>query len=263
MVDSLHLQSVAWALTTALELVLLFLLLRQKAVPDYPLFTTYVVSVILQSIGVAKLHQMTWLDRWTAWKLAWGTQAVVTVTRSLAIVELARKIVGTYSGIWLLAKRLLALVALCALGYALIPSRGQWQWFVLNGVRGFELAAAAVIVTMLLFARFYSLPIRPLPRALATGFCLYSSFYVINYSLLEKIVQQYGDFWNFLGIVTFMASLFLWIGAAARYVRAENEARPATLPPELYGKLSSEVNLRLHLLNRQLMLLLDARGRRP
>ena len=77
------------------------------------------------------------------------------------------------------------------------------------------------------------------------------------------MVQQYGDFWNFLGIVAFMASLFLWIGAAARYVVAENEARPATMPPELYGKLSSEVNLRLHQLNRQLMLLLHAGGRRP
>jgi len=263
MVDSLHLQSAAWALTTALELMLLFLLLRRKAARNYPWFAAYLASAILQSFGVAQLQQMTWLDRWTAWKLAWGTQAVVTIMRSLAIVELAGKIVGAYSGIWLLGKRLLTLVGLCVLAYALVLSRGQWQWFVLNGVRGFELAAAAVIVTMLLFARFYSLPIRPMPRALAIGFCLYSSFYVINYTMLEKIIQQYGDFWNFLSMVTFMASLLLWIGAAARYAAAEDEVRPATIPPELYGKLSSEVNLRLHLLNRQLMLLLQAGERRP
>lgn len=263
MVDSLHLQSVAWALTTALELVLLFLLVRRNAVRNYPLFTAYLVSAILQSFGVAQLHRMAELDRWTAWELAWGTQAVVTIMRSLAIVELAGKIVGAYSGIWLLGKRLFLLVAFCVLAYALILSKGQWQWFILNAVRGFELAAAAVIVTMLLFARFYALPIRPLPRALAIGFCLYSSFYVINYSLLEKIVQQYGDFWNFLGIMTFMASLLLWITTAAGYVAAEDKVRPATIPPELYGKLSSEVNLRLHLLNRQLMLLLNAGERRP
>lgn len=263
MVDSLYLQSIAWAVTTALELALVFLLFRRKAIANYPLFTSYLISTILQSAGVTQLHRMPGLDRWTAWELAWGTQAVVTIMRSLAIVELAGKVVGAYSGIWLLGKRLLLFVALCVLGYALVLSRGQWQWFLMNGVRGFELAAAAVIVTMLLFARFYSLPIRPLPRALAIGFCLYSSFYVIDYSLLEKIVQQYGDFWNFLSIVTFMASLLLWIGAAARYVAANDEIKPATIPPELYGKLSSEVNLRLHLLNRQLMLLLHSEERRP
>ena len=183
--------------------------------------------------------------------------------RSLAIVELAGKIVGAYSGIWLLAKRLLQFVAFCVLAYALALSKGQWQWFILNAVRGFELAAAAVVVTMLLFARFYALPIRLLPRALAIGFCMYSAFYVINYSLLERIVQQNGDFWNFLGIVTFMASLLLWISASAKYVAEEDEVKPANIPPELYGKLSSEVNLRLHLLNRQLMLLLHGGERHP
>lgn len=263
MVDLLHLQSAAWALTTTLELVLLFLLLRRKAFPNYPLFTAYLFSAILQSAAIAQLHSMTGLDEWTAWKLAWGTQAVVTIMRSLAIVELAGKIVGGYSGIWLLAKRLLLLVGFCVLACALALSKGEWYWFILNGVRGFELAAAAVIVTMLLFARFYSLPIRLLPRALAIGFCLYSAFYVIDYSLLERAVQQYGNFWNFLGIITFMASLLLWIDAARRYVPAEDVVRLASIPPELYGKLSSEVNLRLHLLNRQLLLLLHTRERQP
>ena len=263
MVDSLHLQSAAWALTTALELVLLFLLLRRKATANYPWFTAYLISAILQSAAIAQLHQMTELDRWTGWELAWGTQAVVTIMRSLAIVELARKIVGAYSGIWQLAKRLLQFVAFCVIACALVLSRGQWQWFILNGVRGFELAAAAVIVSILLFARFYSLPIRPLPRGLAIGFCMYSSFYVINYSLLEKIVQQYADFWNFLGIITFIASLLLWISASAKYVAVEEEVKLVGIPPELYGKLSSHVNLRLHLLNRQLMILLNSGERRP
>jgi hypothetical protein len=263
MVDSLYLQSAVWALTTSLELLLLFLLLRRKAASRYPLFTAYLFSAILQSVAVAQIHRMTELDKWTAWVLEWGTQAVVTIMRSLAIVELAGKVVGAYPGIWMLAKRLLLFVGCCVLAYALVLSKGQWQWFILNGVRGFELAAAAVIVTMLLFARFYSLPIRLLPRALAIGFCLYSAFYVINYSLLEKTVQQFGDFWNFLGIVTFLASLLLWLNAAARYTAVEDKVNPPSIPPELYGRLSSEVNLRLHLLNRQLMLLLHAEERRP
>ena len=263
MVDSPHLQSVAWALTTALELALLLLLLRRKAIANYPFFTAYLVSAILQSAAVAALQRFTGLDKYVAWDIAWGTQAVVTIMRSLALVELTRKILSAYLGVWALAWRLLLGVGVVVLLYALAFSKGQSEWLVLNAVRGFELASAAVIVTMLLFARFYSLPLRLLPRALAVGFCLYSSFYVIDYSLLERAVQQYGTFWNFLGIVTFMASLLLWISAARRYVPAEDEVQPVSIPPELYGKFSSEVNLRLHLLNRQLMLLLHAGERRP
>ena len=261
--DSPYLQSVAWALTTALELALLFLLLRRKAIANYPLFTVYLVFAILQSATVAALQRFTGLDRYAAWDIAWGTQAIVTIMRSLALVELTRKIFSAYLGIWALAWRLLLTVGVSVLLYALAFSKGQSEWLVLNAVRGFELASAAVIVTMLLFARYYSLSLRLLPRALAVGFCLYSSFYVIDYSLLERAVQQYGTFWNFLGIITFMASLLLWISAARKYVPAEDELQPVSIPQELYGKLSSEVNLRLHLLNQQLMLLLRTRERRP
>ena len=263
MVDSPYLQSVAWALTTALELALLFLLRRRKAIPNYPFFTAYLLTAILQSVAVAALQRFTGLDRYVAWDIAWGTQAIVTIMRSLALVELTRKILSAYLGIWALAWRLLLGVGVAVLLYALASSKGQSEWLVLNAVRGFELASAAVIVTMLLFARFYSLSLRSLPRALAVGFCLYSSFYVIDYSLLEHALQQYGNFWNFLAIITFMASLLLWISAARRYVLVEDEGKPASIPPELYGRLSSEVNLRLHLLNRQLMLLLHAGERRP
>src|SRR5215472_60019 len=263
MVDLLYLQSVAWALTTALELALLFLLMRRKVVPNYPFFTAYLITAIFQSAAVATLQRFTGLDRYVAWDIAWGTQAVVTVMRSLALLELTRKILSAYVGIWALAWRLLLGVGIVVLICALAFSRGQSEWLVLSAVRGFELASEAVIVVMLLFARYYSLSLRLLPRALAVGFCLYSSFYVMDYSRLEHAVQQYGTFWNFLGIITFMASLLLWISAARRYVPAEDEVEPASIPPELYGKLSSEVNLRFHLLNRQLMLLLHAGERRP
>jgi len=98
MVDLLYLQSVAWALTTALELALLFLLMRRKVVPNYPFFTAYLIAAIFQSAAVATLQRFTGLDRYVAWDIAWGTQAVVTVMRSLALLELTRKILSAYLG---------------------------------------------------------------------------------------------------------------------------------------------------------------------
>jgi hypothetical protein len=114
---------------------------------------------------------------------------------------------------------------------------------------------------MLIFARYYRVPVNQLQSALAVGLCLYSSFYVINYSLLEKIVQQYAVLWNFLGIFAFIASLLVWISAVNRYAESEEVALPPAISPELHGQLSSEVNSRLYLLNRQLIQLLHLKDR--
>ncbi len=243
--------NVAWAMTTGLEVVLLASLVQRKAVQYYPYFTAYIVAALLQSVGIAVLYRIEGLGEVTVWGIAWGTQALVTLMRFLVLVEFAGKILTAYAGIRMLARRLMAGVGLAVLGYVLLFSAGKWDWMLMNGVRGLELAMAASIVTMLLFARYYRLPLRRLPGALAVGLCLYSSFYVINYSLLEKVVKRYTDFWNFLGILTFLASLMVWLRVAMQYRVEEEATQPAIISQEVYGKLSSEVNLRLYLLNRQ------------
>ena len=253
MVEPLQLQSAAWALTTVLELALFVLLVRRKVGHTYPAFFVYLVSVILQSMTVAALYRTPNLNVLAVWLMAWGTQGLVVFFRALVVVELNRRVLRRYIGIWALARRLFLGVAVAVLAYDLALSKGDWQSLILNGVRGLELAMAAVIVTMLLFARYYRVPVNQIQRALAVGLCLYSAFYVINYSLLEKIIQQYAVLWNFLGIFAFIASLLVWIGAANQYAGAEEIAAPPAIPAELYGKLSSEVNSRLLLLNRQLI----------
>lgn len=262
MVEPLQLQTAAWALTTALELSLFVQFLRRKLSRIYPLFFAYLLSILLQSAASAALYRQGDIDKLTFWKIAWGMQGMVVAMRALTLVELNRKVLAPYIGIWALARRLLLGVAAIVLAYDMVLSKGNWQWMVLNGVRGLELAMAAVIVTMLLFARYYRVPVSPLQRALAVGLCLYSTFYVINYSLLERVLQQYAVLWNFLGLFAFIASLLVWIGAVRRYTAVEEFTVAQTIPGELYGMISSQVNARLILLNRQLIqfLRLENRG---
>lgn len=253
MLEPLQLQTAAWVITTALELALFVQLIRHHVSRDYPQFVAYLVSAILQSLALAALYRTENLDKLTAWNIAWTTQGLVVLMRAFVLVELNRKVLSRFIGIWALARRLLVGVAAAVIAYDLLLSKGQWQWLILNGVRGLELAMAAVIVTMLLFARFYRVPVNQLQRALAVGLCLYSTFYVINYSFLERIVQQYSVLWNFLGLFAFIASLLIWINATIRCSDPTKTVALPAMPPELYGKLSSEVNSRLLLLNRQLI----------
>jgi hypothetical protein len=193
-------------------------------------------------------------DAWT-WKIAWGSQAIVVFLRFQAVVELTRKILGLYLGIWALAWRLLLAVGILVLANSLLFSKGDWYWISLNVDRGLELSIGATIVTLLLFARHYRLPIQPLHSALMIGLCLYSVFFVLNYTLLEKYLQGLANFWGFADILTYLATLLIWLNAVSRYPEPATQAVQA-IPKELYGKLSSELNLRLHLLNRQLNQLL-------
>ncbi len=176
--------------------------------------------------------------------------------------EVARWILSPFSGIWALGRRVLLAAAGGVLVYAALLSRDYWYSLPLNVDRGVGLAVAAVIVTLLLFARYYGLPMDNLDRSLCVGFCLYSCFTVINDSLLEKWVTSYLSFWNFLGVLTFLASLLLWLAAARAYSKTASAVDPVCVPQELHGKLSSELNVRLRLLNDHLNQLLNSGSQR-
>ena len=263
MSGSLSFLDIIWRVTTAAELALLAILAWHKAFRNYPVFTAYVLSILFQSVGMFFLYRQVYLSSTARWNIAWGTQTAITVMRSLVLVELTYKILARYTGIWALARRLILGVGLCVIAYALAFSRGHSQWVILNMVRGLELALAAVLVTILLFARYYRLPIAPVSRALAVGLCLFSIFYVIDYSLLEKGFKGHAELWNFLGLLTFLASLLLWAAAFILNPAQVEERHAAGISPEAYGKLSAEVNLRLYLLNRQLSQVLNSEERRP
>ena len=263
MVEPLHLQYLAWAIITIFEVVLFLFLLKRKQFRSHPAFFLYILMVIVQS-ALAMLVYRHWGYRSrVAWAYGWGSQGMVACARAGAVVEVAREILAAYKGIWAFAWRLLLAVGLVVFGYSLLFSNGEWHLLVMNANRGVELSIAAVIVTLLLFARYYQLPIGSLVRALAIGFCLYSCFFVINFSLFERRLERFAYFWNFLDTLAFIASLFLWIGA----VRSNtSEARAESLPAiskEQYGEFSERLNLRLHLLNEQLNSLLHPGGPRP
>jgi len=256
MYEALNLRNLALVLTTITELVLLVYLLRRKLFRSHPVFSAYILIVILQNVLGAVAYGIWGFQSYRAWLFGWLSQIVVETARFAAVVEVARRILSPFSGIWALGRRVLLVAAGGVLVYAALLSGEYWYKLPLNVDRGVGLAVAAVIVALLLFARYYGLPMDNLDRSLCIGFCLYSCFCVINDTLLEKWMNSYLNFWTFLGVVTFLASLLLWIGAARAYSETAPARDPVVVPKELYGKFSSELNVRLRLLNEHLNQLL-------
>ncbi len=260
--DLLTLRNLFWAATTLAEIVLLLYLVRRKLVDSHLWLVLYLCCTVLQSALAAVMYSLWDFNAPVTRSVIWGSQAVVVTMRFAALCEMARRILARYIGIWAFAQRVLLIVAAGVLAYSGIFSEKRFSMMILTVDRGVELAIASFIVALLLFARYYKLDIGPLDRAPSIGFCLYSCFYVINDSLLEKRMESYLGFWNFMDVITFLASLLIWIQAVRVYAPAKESFAPRRVAPDLYGALSPEVNTRLGLLNDQLAQLLRSESPR-
>ena len=253
MVEPLNLHDLTLAIATvALELILLFYLIRRKLYRSCPAFFIYVLLVMLQSFlwESARWHWGT--ESRQQWAIYWAAQGVVIVARWFAVVEIARKALADYRGIWGLAGRILIVLSFCVLFYSLAFSQFYWAYMVLNADRALELCLATFIVGMFLFARYYQLPMLNMERQLAIGFCLYSCSWVINDSILENRQGFIWDFLNYVNSLAFIASLSLWIGAARQPVEVREQAEQTVLSPDAYAVLSQRLNSRLRILNDRL-----------
>jgi hypothetical protein len=251
-----------WALTVFLKVALLAVLLYRKNYRAHPFFLAYVLTTVLQSIVVFGTYRVWGWDTPVSARIAWATQGVVILTRGLAVAEICQRILVKYRGIWALAWRILLATGAVVLLSAGAMARGSWQFAILNADRGLELAIAVVIVMLFLFAHYYHVPVEPPVRMLATGFFLYSCFFVVNDTVLESRLIPYMALWNFLGTLAFLASLLLWIWAALEK-QPEMALEPEMLSESVYGALAPEINIRLRALNENLRNLQSTGGKRP
>jgi hypothetical protein len=263
MIGPLALRNVFWLGTTATEIILLVYLLRRKLQSTHLAFVIYIAATILQSALAACIY-IEWGGRSKiASTVIWGSQGILICLRFSAVFEMASRTLSAYHGLWTLAKRLMSAMALATLAYSLLIAKKQIYLLVINLDRGLELAIAVFVVALLLFARYYLLPVHPLDRALAIGFCMYSCFYVVNDSLFEKYLDSYLGLWGYLDVLTFLASLLIWIKAVRAYSRAASTvSEQQRIPTGVYGTISPELNFRLKHLNEQLAQLLHAGNQR-
>jgi hypothetical protein len=240
-----------WGVSVALKWGLLVLFVFRKNYRTFPLFFTYVLVTAVQS-PVLFVSYRTWgFQSVASGNIAWGTQGLVIAARGLAVAEICRRILGVYRGIWALASRLLLATAGLVLEYSWAVARPHWQAAVLNCDRGLELAIAAVLMMVFLFASHYEIEVEQTVRYLALGLFLYSCLSVVNNTVLEKFSWSYAPAWNLFRTVAFVASLLLWAWAL-RERQPETVSEPTMLPEGSYRALTPELNLRLKALNDQL-----------
>jgi len=246
------LQNPLWALCQAGLLVLLVFLVRYQNYSRYPHFTAYILLNLGQAIVLLLTYRSWGFLNVTSFQIAWITQGLTLIARALAIAELCRRILGGYRGVWALAWRMLAVCAAVIVSYSFLIANWRWEVAIFAADRGLELAIASLIVLLFVFMRYYGMAVAGPDRALAVGFCIYSCAIVLNNTFLMKYLFAYSTLWNLVMLFAFLVSLAIWI-AALRFPVPISIRQPALMDGVLYRQLSPEINLRLRVLNEQLL----------
>jgi hypothetical protein len=248
MVNLATAQQVCWDLSILLRVLLLYLVLLRRSVRSIPFFTSYLAINIAKALLVRLAYRVWGFSSEVSFGIAWGSEAIVICARALAVAETCRLLLSPYRGVWSLAWRLLLSCASLALLYSFLVSQHRWDLAILGANRGLELTIAVVVVVLLVFLRQYQVVAEPPLRALAVGFCLYSCFAVLNYTILERWLGAYEYIWNFFGVLSYLACTLVWTWALRKSF-PRPVLNPALLPGSVYRQLSPEINLRLRLLN--------------
>jgi hypothetical protein len=249
-----------WAVTFILNAGLIFLLLFRKNHRAFPFFFAYMLLNLVQGVALITIYRFWGFGSSLAMEVGWGSQGLVTAGRALAVAEICHRILAEFRGIWRLAWRLLVGATTLVALYAGAVSQGKRQFAILNLDRGLELAMVTALVFLFLFAVCYEVPIEPTLRTLTIGFFLFSSFRVLNDTILERWLQHYAPVWNLLGILAFIVSLVLW-NWALRQALPKKTFNPELFPQGFYREFAPEMNERLKKLNEQLSYLWRPKGK--
>lgn len=263
-----------WIVGLALVLWACVLAYRRGLQHRLPFFTGYLTIMVASSGLKWIVYPVFGYGSWAAYYFGWSTMALVLAARSLAVGELCFCLLRAYPGVWQLAWRILLVVSLIFVGRAIAVSVSKPYWlnaFVPALERDLELASTAVLISLLIIGRYYTLQMDRLERAVAAGLCICSvSMLMTNAALTQAVtthppvwlgyhawLQVIQTVWNSAQAVFGDVAVIIWIVALRHPVPAVRPV-PDLLPESAYRELSPAINFRLRTLNARLLELLKS-----
>jgi hypothetical protein len=253
---------IAWGLATALTLFLLIQIFLLRAHEKYRFFTAYLCANLLQTAVGVYLYQTYGFKTPYGYRVAWTTQAIVVIGRGFAAAEICYRILGKFKGIWGLAVRILVACGVIVLISTLYFGARSYQLTVITLEMSLEAFIATCIVGLLLFARYYAVPVEPTAGMVCLGLGLLSCCKLLNDLVFERHVQSYLGTWNYVSSAAFVGILLLW-NWVLRKPATHTVQEPQLNGVEIYQSLIPQVNLKLLELNRQLSHLLQPEPPKP
>lgn len=219
-------------------------------------FTAFISANVCQAVFLYLLYRRVVPSSKAGIELAWASQGLTVILRTMAALEILRMVLQIYRGIWGLGWRLLVLGFGGVLAYTAIDAGKNIRWVILAADRGLHLATATALVACVLLIRYYEVPIRGAYRILFGGFCLYSCVTVVAdgilYEWYRRSPAHYQQIWQAATVLTFLLVQIIW-AVALRNPLLEEEGRAKLFGDSVYQEISPEINRRLGEVNERLI----------
>jgi hypothetical protein len=229
------------------------------------------------TFGLAVFYHYFGFRSVAAFNAYWVAVGLIVFARSIAIAELCRYELRAYHGIWSLAWRILAVLAVFFLGHAGFDAWGQVGGIAIYGLtlqRDLAISAIVILLALLLIRNYYGLPLEPLHLWIATGILIFAIVDTINTAILRDTftgrlffwffkryeaswpglkpqVEGATELWNRIHTLGEFISISIWCYALRKPLPAPAKD-PVLLPAEVYNEVSPEVNMRLRAFNNRL-----------
>lgn len=241
-----------WLIGLSFEIFVASWAIRRGYFRQLPVFTAYLtVLVVGQLFYWVVLVSKGLTSRASFWSY-WATQAIFLVFRAGTVVELARRILSPFLGIWALARILLITIGGILLLIAGVATyqKDSLIAFIPTLERGIEFAIVGMLGFVILFARYYEIMIERPVMLIAIGLLFYSAIGVANSHILATWLRSYFSIWDEIRQESFLVALITWLVAVWKPLAAR--AKPGLLQPAVYGEMMPAMNFQLRQLNGRL-----------
>jgi hypothetical protein len=253
LLDLMH--NARWIMAAVLEISVPVLALRHGLFRRLPIFTAYLISVVLvETIRVSLIPKLGFASRAYFW-CYWLTQAVLIGLRGMVVAEICCKVLGKNIGIWRLCRIILSAVAAILFANAAVAAwHNQNHVTVLITIleRDLELAILGTLIFAFMFTRYYMIRVDRLITLVSAGLLFYSAVQVANHEIISVFTAGFYPLYAQIVVNSFAISMLIWLAAVWKPVPTEAPAT-AMLGAQAYAQVMPLMNLRLRELNSRLL----------
>jgi hypothetical protein len=243
-----------WALTfVPFEMGVCGLALMRRLWRILPFFTAYLVLMVLvEAARLAVMLRAGYASHLYSW-IYWMTQPLLILARGAALADVCRAALSAYSGIWQLARYLLAgatmvMLATAALRTGSTPGIASYVIYV---ERELEFAIVVTLLLLLVLSRYYGVDLnRPL-GGIAMGLAFYSSVVITTSGIITGPVAL--PWWLFSAVRNFAYDVALGFWAYSLRRPISVPTRPELGTVEAYERDSRLVSDRMRTVNARLL----------
>lgn len=247
--------SVHWAATALIEVLILALALHRKLLRRLPFFTVYLFILVANEAITWTAYRLTGINSLFSFHIYWTMQALQISARALVVYEICRVLLSSYMGVWKLCRPFLIMLGAMLVGGAALATRENAHHVaatILTAERGLELTVVGILIFGLIFCRYYGVRIDRYVAWIAAGLGFYSAVQVANNTFLQNSPLGHFAIWEGLRQASFNVATISWYVALRKPLPVERPA-PVLLGPNEYRNLGPRVTVRLRELNSRLM----------